>query len=113
MAAEALLEGDAEALTRKAIELALAGDAVALRLCLERLVPPRRQRSIAFDLPPIRCAADVGPAMAAVLDALTTGTITPAEAGAVATLIEAQARTFAAEPPALPVVHITFPTARA
>jgi hypothetical protein len=37
VAAEALLEGEAEALTRKAIELALAGDPTALRLCLERI----------------------------------------------------------------------------
>ena len=34
-AAEELLEGEAEALTRKAVELALEGDTVALRLCLE------------------------------------------------------------------------------
>jgi hypothetical protein len=30
------LEGEAEALTRKAIDMALNGDVVALRLCLER-----------------------------------------------------------------------------
>ena len=40
IAAEALLDGEAEALTRKAIELALDGDTTALRLCLERLMPP-------------------------------------------------------------------------
>jgi hypothetical protein len=51
IAAEALLEGEAEALTRKAIELAMAGDPTALRLCLERLVPPRKGRAVAFDLP--------------------------------------------------------------
>jgi hypothetical protein len=39
MAAEALLEGEAEALTRKAVDMALAGDAAALRLCLEGIVP--------------------------------------------------------------------------
>jgi hypothetical protein len=33
--AEALLEGEAQALTRTAIELALEGDRTALRLCLE------------------------------------------------------------------------------
>ena len=32
LAAEVLLDGEAEALTRKAIELALAGDTVALRI---------------------------------------------------------------------------------
>jgi hypothetical protein len=46
-----LLEGEAKALTRKAIELGLAGDTTALRLCLERLVPPRKDRPISLDLP--------------------------------------------------------------
>ena len=36
VAVEALLDGEAEKLTRKAIEMALAGDTVAMRLCLDR-----------------------------------------------------------------------------
>lgn len=64
LAAEALLEGEAEALTRKAIELALAGDGAALRLCLERIVPVRRGRAVALDLPPVRTAADLTAAQA-------------------------------------------------
>jgi hypothetical protein len=44
LAAEVLLEGEAEALTRRAIELALEGDTTALKLCLERIVPQRRSR---------------------------------------------------------------------
>ena len=35
LAAETLLEGEAEAITRKAIELAKAGDGPALRLCMD------------------------------------------------------------------------------
>ena len=42
-AALALIDGEGEALTRKAIDMALAGDTVALRLCLERLAPPRKE----------------------------------------------------------------------
>src|ERR1051325_4461056 len=53
IAAEALLEGEAQALTRKAIELALEGDTTALRLCLERIVPQRKSRTVAFDTPRI------------------------------------------------------------
>ena len=48
---ESLLEGEAEQLTRKAIELALAGDITALLLCLERLIPPRKDRPIHLILP--------------------------------------------------------------
>ena len=42
MLARSLLAGEAEALTRKAVEMALGGDVVALRLCIERLVPVAR-----------------------------------------------------------------------
>src|SRR6185437_3737662 len=45
LAAMALLEGEAEGLTRKAVELAMLGDPMALRLCLERLLPPCRERA--------------------------------------------------------------------
>src|SRR5262249_49446834 len=45
VAAEALLDGQAEALTRKAIERALGGDILALRICLDRILPARRDRS--------------------------------------------------------------------
>jgi hypothetical protein len=48
LAAETLLEGQAKGLTQKAIAMALAGDTAALRLCLERLVPPRRERHVTF-----------------------------------------------------------------
>jgi hypothetical protein len=52
--AELLLDGEAEALTRRAVELALAGDGMALRLCLERIIPPRRGRPVQLGLTPVR-----------------------------------------------------------
>src|SRR5271163_1830995 len=59
LAAAVLLEGESEALTRKAVELALAGDPTALRLCIERILPPCRERAVKFALPPIESASDV------------------------------------------------------
>src|SRR5918994_7645484 len=53
LAAEALLDGEAEGLTRKAVELALGGDTVALRLCLDRLLPVLRERPVTVDLPSV------------------------------------------------------------
>jgi hypothetical protein len=44
LAVEALLDGEAETITRKAIELAKEGDLTALRLCLDRIAPPRKDR---------------------------------------------------------------------
>jgi hypothetical protein len=88
LAAEALLDGEAEALTRKCVEMALAGDTVALRLCLERILPARKSRSVAFDLPDVNQAADLVPAFAAVVRATASGTIAPDEAMTVAGVLE-------------------------
>ena len=44
IAAQELLANEAEALTRKAVEAALAGDPIAMRLCLERILPRERSR---------------------------------------------------------------------
>ncbi|MGH1572670.1 DUF5681 domain-containing protein [Methylobacterium sp. P31] len=79
LAMEALLDGEAEALTRKAIEMALDGDGPALRLCLDRLCPPRRDRHVPFALPPIACAADAVKASAALVAAVAAGELTPSE----------------------------------
>jgi Family of unknown function (DUF5681) len=84
LAAAALLEGEAEALTRKALELALAGDPAALRLCLERIVAPRRERAVSFAMPPIADAADLARAMAALSGAASRGLVTPGEAAQLA-----------------------------
>ncbi|MGH7092155.1 MAG: DUF5681 domain-containing protein [Stellaceae bacterium] len=87
-AAAILLDGEAEALTRKAVELALGGDTAALRLCLDRIVGPRRGRPVAFDLPPLVSAADLAAAMAAIAAAAAGGAITPDEAVALAQMID-------------------------
>jgi hypothetical protein len=80
LAAEALLEGEAEALTRKAVELAMAGNALALKLCLDRVYAPRRERAVAFAMPTIESAEDLAAAMTAIADATARGDLTPAEA---------------------------------
>jgi hypothetical protein len=86
--AELLLDGEAAALTRKAVELALAGDAMALRLCLDRIIPPRRGRRVQLGLAPLRGAADLGGTMAAITTAATQGAITPGEAAELARVVE-------------------------
>src|SRR5215210_2170155 len=87
-AAEALLDGEVEALTRKAVDMALAGDAVAMRLCLDRILPVRRDRHIAFTLPELETAADAVKATAALAAAVATGEVTPSEAAELSKLVE-------------------------
>jgi hypothetical protein len=69
VAMEALMDGESEALTRKAIELAKAGDMTAIRLCLERILPPRKDRPVTFTLPTITSAKDARSALSALLTA--------------------------------------------
>ena len=90
LAAERLLAGESEALTRKVIEIALAGDTTALRLCLERILPPAKSRPIKIALPPIETGADVLKAQAAAIRAMSCGGITPDEAATIAGVLEAR-----------------------
>ncbi len=89
---EALLDNEAEALTRKVIDLALAGNMAAIRLCFERLLPPRRDRGVVFDLPKIESAADAVAASGAVLESCAAGTLSPSEAVEVMRSIETHLR---------------------
>lgn len=88
-AIEELLEGEHEALTRKAIEKALEGDMIALRLCLDRIAPPRKDAPISIELPPVRTVADAVEASAALLEAVAAGEVTPDEAGRIMALLTA------------------------
>ena len=92
MAAAALLDGEAEALTRKAVELALDGDTTALRLCLERIHPAPQDRPVAVELPSVETAADLPKLTAALLDAVGSGTLTPQEGNSLAALVTAHGR---------------------
>ena len=93
LAAEALLEGDVEGLTRAAIEKALDGDVIALRLCLQRLVPVMRSRPVRLDLPSEATAEDVAAAMSSIIRAMAAGEVSPTEAATMVSVIEAQRRT--------------------
>lgn len=92
-AVEELLEGEAEGLTRKAVELALAGDTTALRLCLERVAPAKKDAPVQFDLPPMKNAQDAAEAAQAILRAVSDGDLTPMEAASVMGLVETYRRT--------------------
>jgi hypothetical protein len=83
-----LLEGEAEALSRKAVEMALKGDTTALRLCLERLAPPRKDAPVSFPLPQMVTARDAAQAAGATLQAVCEGEITPSEGAQIMALVD-------------------------
>lgn len=92
-AALALLDGDAEALTRQAVNMALQGDTTALRLCLERIIPPRRDAPVTFDLPRMETARDAATVASAVLETVALGELTPTEGAHIMALVETYRRT--------------------
>jgi hypothetical protein len=81
-------DGEAETLTRKAIEVAIAGDGVALRLCLERILPARKSRRVEFHLPTLDTAADLPLAYSAVVAAMSAGELSPDEALIISNVFE-------------------------
>jgi hypothetical protein len=87
LAIEALLDGEAETITRKAIEAAKEGDAQAIRLCLDRICPPKRERSVSFEMPKLETGADAMAVISAIAHALADGDLTPGEAATSASVI--------------------------
>lgn len=94
LALENLLDGQANALTQKAIDLALAGDMAALRLCLDRILPPRKDRPVTFTLPEIKSAQDAAAVVSAVLAAVASGELTPSDAAEIGKLIDSYVKAF-------------------
>ena len=92
-AIEAMLEGQQEALTQAAIDKALEGDVTALRLCLDRIAPARKDAPVSFALPEIETAEDAAKAARAILKAIAEGDVTPLEAATVMAVVEQFRRT--------------------
>ncbi len=93
MAALSLLENESEALTRKAVEMALTGDTTALRLCLERLVPPCREMPLpSLNLPSVGKASDLPKLSQKLLESLAGGELLPSQAAAISALVGSHAK---------------------
>ena len=73
LAIESLLEGQAEALTQTAISKALEGDGLALRLCMERIAPAPKDKSVLFLLPDMKDAMDASKGATSIVIAESEG----------------------------------------
>ncbi|MEO9299006.1 hypothetical protein [Devosia alba] len=89
VAVEKLLDADARAITKKAIDLAKGGDTTALRLCLERIAPPRRGRPVLVTgMPTVTTASDVPAAISFIIAAVAAGELTTDEAADVTAILD-------------------------
>jgi hypothetical protein len=92
LAALAIMEGDAETISQKAVDLAKAGDLQAIRIVLDRLVAPRRDRPVNIVLPKIATSADLVAASAVIMASIADGTVTPSEAAALSATVSGVAK---------------------
>lgn len=97
LAVQALIDGQADALVNKALELALAGDGPILKAILDRLCPPRKDAPVRLELPRVVSATDLPRVTGAILTAVAEGELTPGEAQALAGLVEGHRKALEAE----------------
>src|SRR5438270_13932314 len=89
-AAQRLLDEHAESITRKCIIEALHGNMRAVRLCMERITPVRREACVQIKLPRLSSSSNVAASGQVVLDAIASGRITPSEGEKLTNILESQ-----------------------
>jgi hypothetical protein len=90
--AELLFDGSAEKVCQAVIETAEGGDMVAAKIVVERILPPRKDRPISFEMPKIESVKESSEMTASLLTAVARGEVTPEEGMTVARLIETHSR---------------------
>ena len=88
VAAEALLDGEAEVLARTCINKALEGNMAALRLCMERILPPQKSRPVSIKIPKIDGPGTILSSMQAVVHSVADGETAPDDAHTLMGLLE-------------------------
>lgn len=91
-AVQDLLDAQTEALTQAAVNKALEGDTAALRLCLERICPAKKDTPVRFDIKPMESATDAATAAGQVVKAVSDGLLTPIEGTSVMGLVDSYRR---------------------
>ena len=87
--AESLLDSQVKELVGKCVEMALEGDGQAMKVCMDRLIPPRKDRPVAINFPKIEKASDVAEASSRIAESVANGEITPSEAQLLSSVVEA------------------------
>jgi len=92
ISAEALFEGEIEGICRKAIEEAKRGNIQAIKLVLDRILPPKKEASIFIDLPTTKTSSDILEAIHRVAQAVSRGELSPTEGDCLTRIIERQVK---------------------
>src|ERR1035441_4838146 len=93
VACEQLLDGQSEQLTAKLLEMALDGNIQALRMCMDRAIPARKERCINLELRPIANLQDLPIQFQDITSAIGDGRITPGEGESLSNILTSHAQT--------------------
>jgi hypothetical protein len=92
MIALASMEGELDAIVKRVIEAAKAGDMVAARLVVDKLIPAVKDRPVRINLPQITDVATCNQAQAQITASVASGDLLLSEGEALAGLVEHQRR---------------------
>jgi hypothetical protein len=87
---ESMLEGDAEAIGQKVLELARGGDIRALAMCLDRLAPARREPTACVSLPVPKTAEEVCDTLGKLFQLAAAGEVPPSQAEMLYRILDVQ-----------------------
>lgn len=87
-----LLEKYSESIFQKCMSMALKGDRVALKLCVERVFPAKPDGYIQMPLPRTQTVQDLAESSQKVIQAIARGNITPADGEAISRILGDQRR---------------------
>jgi hypothetical protein len=86
--AQELLDSHAESLVRKCLVMALQGDPKTMQICMDRILPARRELPVRIGKLPTRTAAELAKASELVMRKVAAGKLTVAQGQAFAELID-------------------------
>jgi hypothetical protein len=90
--AYAMMEGGLETILDQVVAKAKAGDMLACRMIIDKIIPAQKDRTVAIELPPITSVDEVGRAQSEILQAVVDGDITPNEGERIAAIVESRRR---------------------
>lgn len=90
--AEQLLQGELETICRRLLQEAVEGNMQAIKMVLDRLLPPKRNIPIAIDLPKLENSSDALNAISYVTVAVSRGDLSVEEGEALSRMIEVYIR---------------------
>jgi hypothetical protein len=95
--AQELLDSNAESVVRKCLVMALQGNLKAMQLCMDRVLPARRDLPVKVGPLPMGSAAEISDASEKILEKVVAGRLSPSEGQGVFTLIEGRRKTLETE----------------